>query len=326
MSKVDPTSLSNLDRKSTLLLQAARQRTEQNEKSELTGMEDPGIDALRGSFGTVGSMIRARSIRLSRMSMSTSGSVRQRRRLDEESRGGLNGLSTHGLAHLPRHQLYDAPMPDSSPNELTESISMQSQQSTTPNPPAPSSSPRPPHLPTIRFEEGDIAHYYPSPGKSGTAIHEPRERIGSALIPPTVLVKEATKVDEEYTVPVTRTPQPSPERPRPALHPYSQSSDSLHDTDQSLTSLFSPSTPTLPESEEDLHMLASPGEPIRSHPLLAPRRRAPSGRSYPGGNSSSEDEQEARASLVQGQEEPSAQTPRGGIRLVPSKNTSPRRI
>jgi hypothetical protein len=317
MSKVDPASLSNLDRKSTLLLQAARQRTEQNEKSELSGLEDPGMDALRGSFGTVGSMIRARSI--SRFSMSTSGSVRQRRRLDEESRGGLTGLSTLGLANLPRHQLYDAPMPDSSPNELTESISMQSQQATASNPAV--SSPRP-HIPTIRFEEGDIAHYYPSPGKSGTAIHEPRERIGSTLIPPTE--KEETRVDEEYTVPVTRTLQTSPERaPHP---PYnSVSSESLPDTDQSSTSLFSPSTPTLPETE-DVH---TPREATRSHPLLSPRRRrGTSGRSYPGGNSSSEEEQEARASLVQGQEEePSSPSLRGGIRLVPNnKNTPPRRI
>jgi len=45
MSKVDPESLGKLDRKSTLLLQASHRNTELTEKS-ITGMEDPGMDAL----------------------------------------------------------------------------------------------------------------------------------------------------------------------------------------------------------------------------------------------------------------------------------------
>jgi len=316
MSKVDPTSLSKLDRKSTLLLQVARQKTEQNEKTELSGMEDPGPDALRGSFGAFGSIIRARSI--SRLSMSTDGSVRQRRRFDEESGGGLNGLSTHGLANLPRHQLYDAPMPDSTQDDLGETISMQPQQSTPPNPPGPSSSLRP-HLPTIRFEQDDVAHYYPSPGKSGTAIHEPRERAGNTLIPP---IPKKTGAAED-TVPAT--PQPSPERPRQPPQVYRPTSDLFHEINQSTTSLFSPS-PSLPESEEDLHSQTSPEEVTHVHPLLTPRRGTSRGRNYPGGNSSSEDEQEARTGLVRDHEEPSSPPHRGGIRLVPSRSTPPRRV
>lgn len=62
MSKVDPTSLSKLDRKSTILLQASKQHTEEAEKGQVTALEDPGMDALRGGFGAVGSIIRARSV------------------------------------------------------------------------------------------------------------------------------------------------------------------------------------------------------------------------------------------------------------------------
>jgi hypothetical protein len=69
MSKIDPTQLSKLDRRSTILLQAARSRTETEEKS-IIGVEDPGMDAIRGSFGPVGSIIRARTMR--RLSQSNS--------------------------------------------------------------------------------------------------------------------------------------------------------------------------------------------------------------------------------------------------------------
>ena len=62
MSKVDPKELGNkLDRRSTMLLQAARSQTERLDEKDITGIEDPGIDSIRGSFGGVGSMIRARS-------------------------------------------------------------------------------------------------------------------------------------------------------------------------------------------------------------------------------------------------------------------------
>jgi hypothetical protein len=82
---VDPKKFEHLDRRSTILLTAARAGTEDQEKHEITAMEErefdffatcgyrlltspglpidatAGMDALRGGFGTVGSIIRARS-------------------------------------------------------------------------------------------------------------------------------------------------------------------------------------------------------------------------------------------------------------------------
>ncbi len=45
MSKVDPEKFDKLDRRSTLLLKAARQNID-SEKGDMTEVEDPGIDAL----------------------------------------------------------------------------------------------------------------------------------------------------------------------------------------------------------------------------------------------------------------------------------------
>ena len=98
MSKVDPNKLTGLDRKSTILLQAAQHGTEDAEKGEVSALEEPGMDALRGGFGAVGSIIRARSVsrRLSSVS-SVSG-----------MRGAPHGThansSTHGLTNLQRYQ------------------------------------------------------------------------------------------------------------------------------------------------------------------------------------------------------------------------------
>ncbi|KAG5221588.1 DUF803-domain-containing protein [Salix suchowensis] len=121
MSKVDPEQLGRLDRKSTILLQAARQRTETDEKS-VAGQEDPGIDALRGSFGTVGSIIRARSARrLSQSSRRTStpGIAAGSTAYDIEAAHAFPDrivvqsptAEREALAGMTRHQLYDAPVP-----------------------------------------------------------------------------------------------------------------------------------------------------------------------------------------------------------------------
>src|SRR6266702_3399337 len=69
MSKVDPKKLNKLDRRSTILLQAARAQTEVVDEKGIAAYEDPGMDTLRGSFGAVGSIIRARTAR--RMSQSS---------------------------------------------------------------------------------------------------------------------------------------------------------------------------------------------------------------------------------------------------------------
>lgn len=103
MSKIDPADLGKkLDLRSTMLLQAARSNTEKVEEKDLTGVEDPGIDSIRGSFGPLGSMIRASSVR--RMSQSNrTGTF-----------GSRNGLPRTPYDGLRRHQLYDAPVPGSS--------------------------------------------------------------------------------------------------------------------------------------------------------------------------------------------------------------------
>ena len=178
MSKIDPTKLSStikLDRRSTILLQAARSQTECLDEKHISGLEDPGIDALRGSFGTFGSMIRARSVRRSSQRSSRFGS------------GGLPPgamapyLNTSGLPHhhdsssfvlegLRRHQLYDAPVPrnDTDTGSIhTSSIHSQSQQQQH-------------KRPTVKFDSQDVVHSYSRPGTGDSkAIHEHRAAIGS---------------------------------------------------------------------------------------------------------------------------------------------------
>ena len=98
MSKVDPKQLTGLDRKSTMLFEAAHHPTEEAEKGEVSAMEDPGMDALRGGFGAVGSIIRARSMSR-RMSSASSlnGKTGYPYRPDAKQ-------STQGLAQLQRFQ------------------------------------------------------------------------------------------------------------------------------------------------------------------------------------------------------------------------------
>ncbi|KZO95644.1 DUF803-domain-containing protein, partial [Calocera viscosa TUFC12733] len=127
MSKIDPTQLKGLDRKSTILLQAARSRTEDNEKGEFAGLEEPGLDSIRGSSGIIGSIIRARSTR--KLSMSADGSKYASRHgppsaIAEEE----EGLPYAGMR---RYQLSDNPVPPPPlPSDAAERISMYSTPST----------------------------------------------------------------------------------------------------------------------------------------------------------------------------------------------------
>ncbi|KAJ7910948.1 magnesium transporter NIPA-domain-containing protein [Mycena leptocephala] len=110
MSKVDPTELSKkLDRRSTILLQAARSQTETMEEKGILGVEDPGMDALRGSFGTVGSIIRARSARRLSQASSAGRPPGAAPPFDRNRPNSTNPRLAGG--NLQRHQLYDAPMP-----------------------------------------------------------------------------------------------------------------------------------------------------------------------------------------------------------------------
>lgn len=134
MSKVDPKALTGLDRRSTMLLQASKRPTEADEKGDVSAMEEPGMDALRGGFGAVGSIIRARSVSR-RMSMG---------RMNEGGFGSAQH-NTDGLAHFPRYTLRDNPMPD----DHQENIAMSPQTPQTPG-----------RQSTLKFDTSDMVHQY----------------------------------------------------------------------------------------------------------------------------------------------------------------------
>ncbi|KAH9988449.1 magnesium transporter NIPA-domain-containing protein, partial [Russula compacta] len=152
MSRVDPTEF-KLDRRSTMLLQAARSQTEPADEKSLTSFEEPGIDTLRGSFGSI---IRARSAR--RISQSSHASVHSTRP------GGPKDLpysTTQNFSHyggMQRHQLFDPPVPRLNVPEF-DAISLASTRKQ-----------------TIKFGEQDVIHSYHRevPGKDGLAMHERR--------------------------------------------------------------------------------------------------------------------------------------------------------
>ena len=167
MSKIDPTQFKSLDRRSTMLFQAAQKQTEAVDEKSVTSVEDPGIDALRGTFGAVGSIIRARSAR--RMSQSTRNSVHSNRfgasstRLDLERNDSRKpaAANTSHYGAMQRHQLYDHPVPRSDDSDV-DSISMSSQPSL--------------RKPAIKFVEEDVVHSYHrgTAGKDDMATHERR--------------------------------------------------------------------------------------------------------------------------------------------------------
>ncbi|KAF8494629.1 magnesium transporter NIPA-domain-containing protein [Russula emetica] len=167
MSKVDPTHFKNLDRRSTVFLQATQKQTEVVEEKSLSGVEEPGIDALRGNFGTFGSIIRARSARhISQSSHSTGQSSRfgaPSSRFDVERRDSKSS-SFANLGHyggMKRHQLFDPPVPHLDVPE-SDAISLSSQPSA--------------RKPAIKFGEQDVVHSYhrDTVGKDDMATHERR--------------------------------------------------------------------------------------------------------------------------------------------------------
>ena len=167
MSKVDPSKLSKLDRRSTLLLQAAREHTDDVDEKGHTGLEDPGMDALRGSFGTVGSIIRARTVR--RMSQSSHRDVRLRPPgAAAPYTGTPSWMSTDGLS---RHQLYDAPVPRDDVSSIAPSVL------------SPGGSNLAGKRPTIKFDDQDLVHQYNRPGQGeNTALHNHRQALAASMI------------------------------------------------------------------------------------------------------------------------------------------------
>ncbi len=182
LSKIDPTQLKvpGLDRRSTMLLQATRANTEGMDEKSLSAIEDPGIDTLRGSFGAMGSIIRANTAR--RMSMSSRASqstLRNRYGYPEDPLGQPHYNAMGGppdrLAGMQRHQLYDPPVPGS------DGISMTSDPSKLMG--SPRLGERKPT--TIKFGDQDMVHSYPVAGRDSGALatHEQRSALRGGLGP-----------------------------------------------------------------------------------------------------------------------------------------------
>ncbi|KAJ7234003.1 magnesium transporter NIPA-domain-containing protein [Mycena rebaudengoi] len=138
------------------------------------GLEDPGMDALRGSFGTVGSIIRARSAR--RLSQASSAGR-------PPGAGAPYDRNRPTVSGLQRHQLYDAPMPGI---DLEATRSQRSDSNAT--------APRPgvAKRTTIKFDAQDVVHqYHPtSPGfphRDESAIHMQRPALESPGMAPSAL-------------------------------------------------------------------------------------------------------------------------------------------
>jgi hypothetical protein len=180
LSKVDPNQFKGLDRKSTILLQATRAKTEgvgEDSEKGLYALEDPGVDSIRGSFGAVGSIIRARTVR--KMSMNSglgrSTDAELRARLSRGHQPNTDSMDTtlHLAAEpvsshfggLKRHQLYDPPVSSSAsvlePPEalgLVEGSPSKRQQ-------------------TIKFGDRDVVHSYARVGVNDhrSPVHEYRD-------------------------------------------------------------------------------------------------------------------------------------------------------
>ncbi|KAK0462546.1 magnesium transporter NIPA-domain-containing protein [Desarmillaria tabescens] len=195
MSKVDPTHLSKLDRRSTLLLQAARSQTEVEEKGAI-GSEDPGMDALRGSFGAMGSIIRARSARrVSEANRASSYRTRppgaaapydpeQSRQQWPEANNTTPSTAFDLLSGVKRHQLYDAPVPrtNTGDSESSGAGATRGDDSSSIKSPSLTDSHITNKRPTIKFGSQDLVHQYHPTGNGQrddqAATHEHRLALG----------------------------------------------------------------------------------------------------------------------------------------------------
>ena len=148
--------LSKLDRRSTLLLKAARENTETVDEKGAVGIEDPGMDALRGSFGTVGSIIRARTARRMSQSSNRNSNLRPPGAAAPHVAGTPSWMSADGagLGGLTRHQLYDAPVPRADDEQSIHSYLANKRTA-------------------VKFGEQDLVHSYSRPGQGDLSVkHE----------------------------------------------------------------------------------------------------------------------------------------------------------
>ncbi|PIL36270.1 transporter [Ganoderma sinense ZZ0214-1] len=338
LSKIDPTQIKKLDRRSTLLLQAARSNTEGVDEKNLAAVEDPGMDALRGSFGTMGSIIRARSARRMSMNSRAPGSVRSR----YSNQPPLPGQHDDPLAGVKRHQLFDNPMP-ASPDGFMERGSMMTQ-------PSVLGSPFSQRKQTIKFGNEDVVHSYHVPGSGDdSAIHERRNAphaggskydsvssggwsskavvgtngeqtpttAGSQFIhlPPIQSREDVADPSIPLTAPPTLENTSDTTRRRPTL-----------DGMGTMSSFPSASSASAPNSPAGHAGQSTPSKPSRLHalPLFS---RSPSSRHYPRGDLDDDREEsislwnrESTESLDTSENASETELPGGGIRLVPSAN------
>ena len=241
MSKIDPVKLTSLDRRSTLLLQAARTHTDtpatielesDGEEKDPARLEEPGMDALRGSFGTIGSILRARSARRPSQSSRSTGSARAPRGMGVGGGmvGNLDGLpfsslqlTDHSYDGLTRHALYDAPMP----SVRGDSMDRESQLT--------ASSTQSPRRTTVKFGTQDLVHSYAPPGNPNSpAVHALRTTSVPANLdtraPPSFLYPPTSM----STSPATSIPSfPPPSAPGAVLGPSGGDDRSAPQTPQS---------------------------------------------------------------------------------------------
>ncbi|TFY57684.1 hypothetical protein EVJ58_g6877 [Rhodofomes roseus] len=312
LSKIDPTELKMLDRRSTILLQAARKETEGMDEKNLAAIEEPGMDALRGTFGMVGSVIRARSAH--RMSMSRSNDP---------------------LAGLKRHQLWDPPMPSRAPSMADVSSMMTADKdratlderssvfsgsamsgATAMGSPVPRERKQ-----TIKFDSQDVVHSYHIPGSGdNSAIHERRGASHhNSMSPPAKPTSSKEGDAQVLTLPVSSSLDDISEESgnRTAPPRLGLTTDPFHPHVQDIFEQ-TPST-----AIEGYFGYSPDDEPRRSaSPLNSHHHgrfwRSPGGRRYP---SDGADDREESESLWQRQndmsdEDSPAVTPGGGIRLV----------
>ncbi|KIP01259.1 hypothetical protein PHLGIDRAFT_97099 [Phlebiopsis gigantea 11061_1 CR5-6] len=321
LSKIDPTQLKvpGLDRRSTMLLQAARSNIEGVDEKDLGAIEDPGMDALRGSFGTVGSIIRARSAR--RMSMSsTNASVRNRHGFPgaDDDRPHYNGMGGDRFGGMKRHQLYDPPV------RGADEISL-------------ASATLSPRKQTIKFGDEDIVHSYPVPGRGATqtqATHEHRsawsghgqsqlhEHEPEPEPAPAPGRAESTLglITEELDVDSLRSAPPTVYE-----DPFRARADPFANSPSTTTLASFPSFTTSGSSNASTVGTAGPDRQSHQHHhhLFG---RSSSGRDYPRGNSD-DDEEESESLVRNSSRDLEAGTlnirQEGSIRLVPPVPSKP---
>lgn len=317
MSKIDPTKL-KLDRRSTMLLQASRAPIEDAEEKGITGMEDPGIEALRGTFGTMSSIIRARSAR--KMSQSS-------RHASSSLRGRPDGLpSTHennAYDGLTRHQLYDAPVPRLSETDRASSFS------------SGSTAPYSPRRPAIKFGSQDLVHSYRPPGSGDAeATHEHRDAVRST---PSI----QTKPSFQYPPPPSTDSSSSAHGhgssqslyvpPRANDEPPAPTVSTMYHNPIKSDPFETPTTPTMTAFPSSSDMLPhnSPPRSYRSQEDIRPAERTRRGsstgqpRRYPRGLDDEEESislWEQHSPVQEISEDEDSSPPVQGIRLVkPSK-------